>query len=214
MNLVEIRPSNLDPRVIDQAAAALADGQLVGIPTDSNWSVACDSRSRDGVARLKKLKGLGSFTPTVLTDDLGQWNELVDLDTVSYRLVKPFVPGPYVFIFPARPSVKNHFGMKRLTVGLRLPDHSVPRALVKALGRPLFAITASRHLAEPGWWDDAFAQEYLFEEAWELEDLALNLVLDPGEAQPKVLTTVVDLTEGHPVLVREGLGPWDTLYRF
>ncbi len=206
-----IRASNLDQRVLDRAADLLAQGKLVAFPTDSSWSVACDSRSKEGVLRLKKLKGLGSFTPAVLTDDLAQWNEFVDLDNAAFRLVKRYVPGPFVFIFPARPGLKNHFGLKRLEVGLRLPDHPVPRAVVRTLGRPVFAITASRQLSEPGWWDEAFAQEYLFEEAWQLEDLeGLDLVLDPGEDQPKVLTTVVDLTEGTPVLVRQGLGIWSS----
>ncbi len=205
--LALIRPGNLDQRVLTQAADLLSQGRLVAFPTDSSWSVACDSRSKEGVARLKKLKGLGSFTPAVLTDDLAQWNEFVDLDNAAFRLVKRHVPGPFVFIFPARPGLKNNFGLKRLEVGIRLPDHPVPRALVRALGRPLFGITASRQLSEPGWWDEAFAQEYLFEEAWQLEDLVgVELVLDPGEGQPKALTTVVDLTAGTPVLVRQGLG--------
>jgi tRNA threonylcarbamoyl adenosine modification protein (Sua5/YciO/YrdC/YwlC family) len=207
--LVEIRPSNLDQRIVAQAAELLTRGRLVAFPTDSSWSVACDCRSVEGVARLKKLKGLGSFTPAVLTDELTQWNEFVDLDTAAFRLVNRTVPGPYVFIFPARPSLKNNFGLKRLEVGLRLPDHPVPRAVVRTLGRPVFAITASRQLSEPGWWDEAFAQEYLFEHAWQVEELdGIDLVLDPGEEQPKVLTTVVDLTGDGPELVRQGLGIW------
>jgi len=207
--LADIRPSNLDQRVLLQAVDLLSRGRLVAFPTDSSWSVACDSRSAEGVARLKKLKGLGSFTPAVLTDELAQWNEFVDLDNAAFRLVRRTVPGPYVFIFPARPSLKNNFGLKRLEVGLRLPDHPVPRAVVRTLGRPVFAITASRLLSEPGWWDEAFAQEYLFGQAWQVEELeGVDLVLDPGDDQPKVLTTVVNLTGGTPELVRQGLGPW------
>lgn len=205
--LAPIRPDNLDHRVLAKAVTVLESGGLVAFPTDSSWSVACDSRSKEGVARLKKLKGTGTFTPAVLTSDLTQWNEFVDLDTAAFRVVKRHVPGPFVFIFPARPSLKNPFAMKRLEFGLRLPDHPVPRAVISALGRPVFAITACRQLSDPGWWDDAFAQEYLYESAWELEELAdVELILDPGEEQPKVLTTVVDFTSGSPVLVREGIG--------
>lgn len=205
--IADIRPENLDHRVLTKATALLSSGGLVAFPTDSSWSIACDSQSRDGVARLKKLKGPGSFTPAVLTSDLTQWSDFVDLETGAFRVVKRHVPGPFVFIFPARPSLKNGFGMKRLEFGLRLPAHPVPRAVVETLGRPVYAITASRHLAEPGWWDEAFAQEYLFESAWELEELeGLDLVLDPGEDQPKHLTTVVDFTEGAPRLIRQGLG--------
>lgn len=205
--LLEIRQENLDQRVIVQAVDLLRQGRLVAFPTDSSWSIACDSRSKDGIERLKKLKGIKAFTPTVLTDELSQWNEFVDFGNAEFRLVKHYVPGPFVFIFPARTSLKNPFGLKRVEVGLRLPDHPVPRALVRTLERPVFAITASRQLAEPGWWDDAFAQEYLFESAWELEELPdISLILDPAEDQPKVLTTVIDLTNGPPVLIRQGLG--------
>jgi len=205
--VVEIRPTSLDLRVLDKASTVLAGGGLVAFPTDSSWSVACDSQSKEGVAKLKRLKGTGTFTPAVLTSELAQWNEFVDLSNAAFRIVKRHVPGPFVFIFPARPSLRNPFGIKRLEFGLRLPDHPVPRALIEALGRPVYAITASRQLAEPGWWDESFAQEYLFESAWDLEELVgVEMILDPGEAQPKVLTTVVDFTEGTPVLVRQGLG--------
>lgn len=204
---VEIRPDSLDDRIVSRAASLLAQGKLVAFPTDSSWSVACDSESRDGVARLRRLKGTEKFTPTVLTDSLSQWDRFADVGNSAFRWVKRHVPGPFVFIFPARDSLKNPFGLKRREVGLRLPDHPVPRALVAAVGRPLYAITASRQLSEPGWWDDAFAQEYLFESAWELEALeGVELVLDPQEEQPKVLTTVIDLTGGEPALVRQGLG--------
>ncbi len=205
--LAEIRPGNLDDRVLARAAELLGQGRLVAFPTDSSWSVACDSQSRDGIERLRKLKGTAVFTPTVLTDSLSQWDQFADVGNTAFRLVKRHVPGPFVFIFPARPSLKNPFGIKRQEVGLRLPDHSVPRALVGALGRPVYAITASRQLSEPGWWDDAFAQEYLFESAWEVEALeGVDLVLDPGEDQPKMLTTVVDLTRTEPELIRQGSG--------
>jgi tRNA A37 threonylcarbamoyladenosine synthetase subunit TsaC/SUA5/YrdC len=82
--------------------------------------------------------------------------------------------------------------------------------VVQTLGRPVFAVTASRQLSEPGWWDEAFAQEYLFAAAWELEALGkeVELILDPGEDQSPLLTTVVDLTAGDPVLVRQGIGVW------
>ncbi len=205
--IAEIRPDSLDSRIIARAAELLAQGKLVAFPTDSSWSVACDSESRDGIARLRKLKGTPTFTPTVFTDNLSQWDSFADVGNTAFRWVKRHVPGPFVFIFEARSSLKNPFGLKRQEVGLRLPDHPVPRSLVAALGHPLYAVTASRQLSEPGWWDDAFAQEYLFESAWELEALdGVALVLDPQEEQPKLLTTVVDLTGREPVLVRQGLG--------
>ena len=128
-----IHRQNIDDRVLKRAVRVLRDGGLVAFPTDTSWSVACDIKSRAGVEKLRKLKNTNDFTPTVMTTGFTQWNEYVDLDNRAYRLVKDYAPGPFVFVFPAKPHLKNHLGPKRLEVGLRIPDHPVPLALVSAL---------------------------------------------------------------------------------
>jgi tRNA threonylcarbamoyl adenosine modification protein (Sua5/YciO/YrdC/YwlC family) len=182
----------------------------VAFPTDTSWSVACDIQSRAGAEKLKKLKNTKDFTPTVMTTGFSQWNEFVDLDNRAYRFVKDYAPGPYVFVFPAKPNLKSALAAKRTEVGLRIPSHPVPLALIAALGRPLLSITCTRMFSEPGWWTDSFAQEYLFESGNELDDIeAIDVVLDTAEVLPKVLATVVDMTGDTPLLLRRGVGEID-----
>jgi len=203
-----LRPGNLDERVVARAVTLLAGGGLVAVPTDSSWSVACDSGSREGIQRLKALKPGTVFTPTLVTSNLSQWNEFVALENREFREVKRWVPGPIVFIFLVRPGLRNPFGFKRPQLGLRLPIHPVPLALIEALGRPLFALTASKHWQKEA--EEEYAEEALFEEARELDDLqGVGLVLDPGEALPRHLSTVVNWTETDPYLVRAGSVRWE-----
>ena len=202
-----IHSGNIDDRVLKRAVRILQEGGLVAFPTDTTWSVACDIKSRAGLEKLRKLKNTNDFTPTVMTTGFGQWNDYVDLDNRAYRLVKDYAPGPFVFVFPSKANLKNQLGTKRLEVGLRIPDHPVPIALVNALSNPVLSITCTRKFSQPGWWDDAFAQEYLFESGNELDDItAIDLILDSGELLAKVLATVVDMTGAEPLVLRRGIG--------
>lgn len=199
--------SNIDHRVLQRAASLLRDGGLVAFPTDSSWSIGCSIQSKDGIARLHKLKGTPHFTPTITCSELSQWTDFTLVDTSAFRLAKQLVPGPYVFVFKSLGSFEKKFGLKRPEVGLRIPDNPVPLALVRALGCPLFTCTASRVMNESGWWDPIFAEENLFECGYELDDIEdIDFILDPGEAQDKILTTVIDLTEDQPRLIRQGIG--------
>ncbi len=205
--LATVYQDNIDDRLLAKAASLLAKGGLVAFPTDTSWSVACDIRSKEGTEKLRRLKNTVDFTPTIMTTGLSQWNEFVELDNRAYRFVKDYVPGPFVFVFPAKGNFKHHLPHKRLEVGLRVPGNPVPLALIAALGRPVFSITCTRKFSEPGWWTDAFAQEYLFEDGNELDDIsAIDLILDNGESLPKVLATVVDMTGDLPLLLRRGIG--------
>lgn len=205
--LVYVNAPNIDDRVLARAADILREGGLVAFPTDTSWSVACGLDSRPGLERLKALKGTGKFVPTVICSRIQDFDTLSVLDTGAYRRIKPLVPGPFVHIFQARNAVHKHMAMKRPDVGLRIPDHPVPRALVVATGAPVFAITASRQMAREGWWDTEFAEENLFDYGAELEDLpGVDMVIDAGEVLPRRLATVVDWTGGEPEVIRQGIG--------
>ena len=204
-----IHPHNIDDRILRRAAELLRNGGLVAFPTDTSWSIGCSLQSQAGIEKLHRLKGGTAFTPTIICAELSQWNEFTNVDTAHYRLVKPLVPGPYVFIFKSLGAFEKKLGQKRPQVGLRIPDNPVPRALVNTLGQPLFSCTASRLMTEGGWWDAAFAEANLFECGYEIEDVAgVDLILDSGEAQTKHLSTVIDLTEPEPRLIRQGSGPY------
>jgi len=205
-----IREHNIDDRVLKRAVLTLREGGLVAFPTDTSWSVACDIASKPGLEKLRKLKNTQDFTPTMMTTGFAQWNEFVDLDNRAYRFVKDYAPGPFVFVFPARPSMKRQLGPKRLEVGLRIPINAIPLALIDTLGNPVLSITCTRKFSQPGWWSESFAQEYLFESGNELDDIeAIDLILDSGEVLPKVLATVIDMTGDKPRLLRRGIGQID-----
>jgi tRNA threonylcarbamoyl adenosine modification protein (Sua5/YciO/YrdC/YwlC family) len=198
---------NIDHRILKRAARILEEGGLVAFPTDSSWSIGCSVQSKAGIARLQKLKGTPHFTPTITCADIAQWTDFTLVDTAHYRLAKQLVPGPYVFVFKSLGSFEKKFGLRRPEVGLRIPDNPVPVALVNTLGHALFTCTASRVMNESGWWDPIFAEENLFEYGYELDDIEeIDLILDPGESQDKALTTVIDLTQDEPQLIRQGTG--------
>jgi len=198
---------NIDTRILRKAADILDDGGLIAFPTDTSWSIACSPFSKTGVARLQTLKGTKVFTPTIMCDSLSQFTDFALIDTADFRFMKALVPGPFVFVFKPLHALEKKICMKRSEVGLRIPDHDIPRALVRSFTRPIFALTASRQMMESGWWDKAFAQENLFECGYELEDIpGIDLILDPGEAVEKNLATVISLINGEPEIIRQGLG--------
>ena len=200
---------NIDHRSLKKAADILAAGGLVAYPTDSSWSIGCSAFSAPGLEKLKKLKGKDTFVPTLLCSEIAQISEYIQLENTAFRIIKKFVPGPYVFVLEPMLFLEKKMGIKRLELGVRIPDHQVPRSLIGVLGQPLFSITASRKMTEQGWWDEIFAEENLFEYGYEVEDIpTLDLVLDTGEPLPKYLTTVVSLKENPPVLLRSGIGNW------
>ena len=198
---------NIDTRILRQAADLLNQGGLVAFPTDTSWSIGCSIHSKTGIAKLKLLKASESFTPSIICSHISQISDFVNLDTAAFRYIKRLVPGPFVFILQPFGAIEKKVSMKRLEVGLRLPNHPIPIALVEALGHPLFAITASRQMAEEDWLDASFAEEQLFEEGYELVEIPqIDLVLDGGDPLPKVLSTIISLKDGPPIILRQGIG--------
>jgi tRNA A37 threonylcarbamoyladenosine synthetase subunit TsaC/SUA5/YrdC len=142
-----------------------------------------------------------------MCNGINQWSDFTSLENSHFRLVKPLLPGPYVFIFRSLGSFEKKFEIKRPAVGLRIPDHPLPLALIDRLGHPIFSCTASRVMTDTGWWDSGFAEENLLECGYELEDIpGIDLILDHGESLPKQLSTVLDMTVEPPALVRQGIG--------
>ncbi|MDR1787788.1 MAG: L-threonylcarbamoyladenylate synthase [Treponema sp.] len=210
-------PRNIDDRILRRAAHILEDGGLAAIPTDTSWSVVCSMESREGLKRLRGLSGArdeGHFT--LICAGLSQVSEFCAIGNRCFRQIKRLSPGPYAFLLRTLPGTEKALGLKRAEIALRLPDHPVPAALVAALGRPLYGITAKRSMAA-AWQDDAAIDDEiasdnvadLFDGGWELEAIpAITLILDPGEERERLFSTILDLRDGEPALVREGAGPW------
>ncbi len=197
--LLPIHPTHPEPRKIQRAVDALSAGDVIGYPTDTVYGLGCDILSKKAVERLYQLKGMAKSHPlAIVCPDLSEISKYAVVDNHVYRVLKRFLPGPYCFILEATRELPRLLQTKRKTIGIRVPDNEVARSLTRALGRPIISTTAAREGAEP------------HVDPREIDDdfPGLGLVIDAG-AGGLVPTTVIDLTEQPPVIVREGAGPVD-----
>jgi len=206
-----IVPGNIDDRILAKASGLLKEGRTVAIPTDTSWSIVCSMNSRDGLKRLRSLsKEKDERRFTLFCSDISQFGEFCSLDNTRFRLIKRLTPGPYVFILKTLLGTEKALGLKRQEIGIRLPDYSVPLALIDTLGCPLYGVTAKREMLSTEEVDpDSTDEETLFDGGWELEDIpGLGLVLDPGEDRKRIFSTVLDLSSGEIQVLRQGIGHW------
>ena len=195
----DIHPVDPQPRVISQVVELLRNDGLVAYPTDSCYALGIQLGNRDGLDRIKKLRRLDDKHHfTLVCHDFAQLGQLVHLNNAAFRTVKAVTPGPYTFILPATSEVpKRLMHPKKRTVGVRIPDHPVPRALLEEFGEPLLSSTLLMPDTDEPMTDGWQIKEEL--------DHWLDAVLDAGECGSEP-TTVVDLSEGAPVVARVGAG--------
>jgi tRNA threonylcarbamoyl adenosine modification protein (Sua5/YciO/YrdC/YwlC family) len=202
--LFEVHPTHPQKRLIEQAAAILARGGLVVLPTDACFVLACQLDGKSAVDRLRALRGIDDrHLLTLMCSDLKALSTYAKVDNWQFRFLRDWTPGAYTFILPATKEVPRRlWHPSRKTVGLRVPDHPVVAELLAAHGHPV--LTSSLILAgqtEPI--TDAH-------EAAAQIGKRVDLVIDAG-AQSLEPTTVIDLTGETPEIVRVGRGPVDRM---
>lgn len=198
--LLEIHRQHPEPRKIQRAVEMLKDDGVIAYPTDTVYGLGCDITSKKAIERVYQMKRMKADQPLAfICPDLGEIAKYALVSDRAYRLMRRLTPGPYCFILEATREVPRILQMKRKTVGIRVPHDEVALALVRALGNPIVSTTAAKD-GEP------FADPAEIAEAFR----GLDLVLDGG-AGGLVPTTVLDLTSGEVVVVREGAGPIDSL---
>ena len=186
---------------MQRAVEALNRGELIAYPTDTVYGLGCDLMNKAAVDELYRIKRMPKDQPLALICvDLSDIARYVVIDNGAYRLLRRILPGPYTCILPATREVPKTISPKRTQVGIRIPQHPVPRAIAQALGRPLISTTAAHHGEDPLQWPQDIAQTF--------RGLALVLDGGPGGVTP---TTVLDLTQDPPVVVREGAGDIEAL---
>jgi len=210
--------TNIDDRVLDKAAALLEEGGLVGLPSDTSWIVVCSLLSKEGLKKLRRISGERDERHfTLLCSDISQFGEFCSLDNTRFRLLKRLSPGPYVFILKTLLGTEKALNLKRGEIGVRIPSHPVPLALIKTLGHPLYSVTAKKTMAEGESEEDTtghdalppIPEENLFEGGWELEAIeGLDLILDTGDERPRVFSTILDVTGDEVRPLRLGEGKW------
>ena len=195
----QLHPENPQARLIKQAAQVIHAGGIVALPTDSCYALVCHLDDKDAVTRLRRLRGVDDkHHLTLLCRDLSEISQYARVDNRQYRLLKATTPGPYTFILEATREVPRRLSHpSRKTIGLRVPENRIAHALLEELGQPLLGTT----LILPG---DELALTDPDDIRARLEK-QVELVIDGGACSLQA-TTVVDLTETEPVLIRQGRG--------
>ena len=195
----EVHPDNPQPRLIKQAVALLHSGGVCAVPTDSSYALVCHLDDKAAAEQLRRIRQVDDkHHLTLLCRDLSELASYARVDNRQYRLLKLGTPGPYTFILEATKEVPRRLSHPaRRTIGLRVPQHKVTQALLTELGQPLLATT----LIAPGESDPLNDPEEIRERFQKL----LAAVVDAG-ACPMAPTTVIDLTDDEPRLVRQGRG--------
>jgi len=194
-----VHPGNPQKRLIHRAAELLRAGGVVVYPTDSCYALGChlgDKQAMERISRIRQADKDHNFT--LVCRDLSEIASYARVDNHTFRLLKAHTPGPYTFILPASREVPRRLQHpKRKTIGIRVPDHAVPRAMLAELGEPVMSST----LMLPG--DDAPLTDP--EEMRARLEHQVDLVMDGGPCgfEP---TTVVDLTGETPGVLRTGRG--------
>lgn len=195
----QIHPDNPQARLIRQAVDIVRGGGVVVYPTDSAYALGChigNKSALDRIRRIRKLDAQHNFT--LVCRDLSEIATYARVDNTAYRLLRHCTPGPYTFILRATSEVPRRLlHPKRKTVGLRVPDNRVAAALLEDLGEPLMSVT----LIMPG--DELpLIDPYDIRETLERD---VDLVIDGGYCGME-MTTVVDLADGVPLILRAGKG--------
>lgn len=204
--LLPIHPLDPEPRNVQRVAELLLDGAVVICPTDTVHAFICSAHRPQAIERIAKLKGVrpNKAELSLICEDLSQLaGYSKPVGTPEFRLMKSVLPGPYTFILPANAEIPKLFRTNRRTVGIRVPDHAVPCAIVHALGHALVA--ASVH-------DPDRVVDYTTdpERMHELLASEVDLVIDSGAGGIEA-STVIDLSGDAPVVVRQGKGPIEGL---
>ncbi len=195
----EVHPDNPQPRLLKQAVGLLERGGIVAVPTDSSYALACHLDDKAAADRLRQIRGVDDkHHLTLLCRDLSELANYARVDNRQYRLLKSATPGAYTFILEATREVPRRVSHpQRKTIGLRVPEHRALQDLLAMHGAPLLATT----LIPPGE-TEPLNDAHDIRERFEHQ---IAGVLDAG-ACPSQPTTVIDMHEGEPVVVRQGRG--------
>ena len=197
--LIEIHPTNPQPRLVAAVVQSIRAGGLIAYPTDSSYAFGChigDKRAMDRIRRIRRTHKNHNFT--LVCSDLSEISEYARVDNWAYRLLKSMTPGPYTFVLQATREVPKRLqNPKRRTIGLRVPDHSLVQAMLESLGEPIMSST----LTLAG--DDMPPTDPLEIERRIGHEIDVIIDAGPTGIEP---TTVIDLSHGTIEILRAGRG--------
>jgi tRNA threonylcarbamoyl adenosine modification protein (Sua5/YciO/YrdC/YwlC family) len=192
-----IDPNHLKGRHIQRAAEVLRSGGVIIYPTDTVYGLGCDITNKAAVARVQRIKGRDSKKPmSFICADLTNISRYARVSNYAHRILRQCLPGAYTFVLPATRETPRILTTRQKTVGLRIPNHPVPLALVKALGEPILSTSAN------------FSDQEVITDPWELEEQMGNkvdLILDCGSL-PIQPSSVISLIDDRAEILRAGKG--------
>ena len=199
-NIIRIYEENPNPKAIKQVVEVLKKGGLVIYPADTVYGLGCDITNTKALEKIARIKGvkLEKANFSFICHDLSNLSDYVkQIDTKTFKILKRALPGPYTFILPGSKTLPAAFKKKK-EVGIRVPNNNIALDIVKALGNPIVS-TSIR--------DEDEIIEYttdpeLIHEKW---DNLVDLVIDGGYGDNQA-STVIDLSQDEPLIVREGKG--------
>jgi tRNA threonylcarbamoyl adenosine modification protein (Sua5/YciO/YrdC/YwlC family) len=181
----------------------LQGGGVIAYPTDSGYALGCMMGKKRALKRIQDIRALDAHHNfTLICRDLSEISHYAHVDNASYRLLKRLTPGAFTFILKASKEVPKLMQAKRKTIGIRISDHLIPLAITASLGQPLTSTT----LMLPGKTDALVYPEDVSEAIGQQVDI----IIDSGYCG-FLPTTVVDLSEDSPLILREGAGDISTL---
>ena len=202
---IKLYEDNPNQKEIDKVVKILKNGGLIIYPTDTVYGLGCDITNTKALEKIAKIKGikLDKAKFSLVCNDLSHLSDYVkQIDSPTFKLLKRALPGPYTFILPGSNNLPKAF-KKRKTVGIRIPDNNIARALVESLGNPIVSTSIRDE-------DDVLEYttdpELIFEKWRNLVDV----VIDGGYGD-NYASTIIDLTDGYPEVIREGKGSLDIL---
>lgn len=206
--LLTIHPDNPDERKIDQVVARLQKGGIVVYPTDTIYGIGCDISNQAAVQKVLRFKdvNLRKRSLSFVCYDLSHAAQfLKPIDSRTFKLLRKNTPGPFTFILESNSNVPRLFKANKKTVGVRIPDNAIVRAIVERLGNPIL----SASVKNPAWEDDD--EEYITDPSLIQERLGhlADIVIDGGMGGV-VGSTVVDCTTDEWTILRQGRGELET----
>jgi tRNA threonylcarbamoyl adenosine modification protein (Sua5/YciO/YrdC/YwlC family) len=202
--LVKIHPLNPEGRKIQRTIEILRRGGIIIYPTDTIYGIGCDLMNRKAIERLCRVMDIKphKLDLSFICNDLSHISEYVKrIDTPVFKILKKALPGPYTFILESSSKVPRILDVNKKTVGIRIPNHAIPRSIVAQLGNPLINSSIK---------DDDVIKAYTTDPDEIYEDFkhSVDLVIDGGPGN-NIPSSVIDCTGDQIVIVREGLGSVD-----
>lgn len=199
--LLHVHPTHPQPRQIKTLVECLKGGGVIIYPTDTIYGLGCDIFQHKAIEKLCRIKQVDPAKANLsfICHDLSHLSQFTkSISTPLYRMLKQNLPGPYTFILPASKEVPKILKSKKDTIGLRVPDHAIPHAILKELDHPILSASLPGEMVED--YTDP-------ERIYELFGKQVDIVVDAGIGG-MIPSTIVDCTKEAPEIVRQGLGEW------